>query len=157
MSIHRFEPHEPQPVEPKAFDEREWQLQERALHDERTSAVASDDPALAGYRQVARALRAPLPDALPDDFAARVAARVEARRRAGSRVEDVLTQGLLAALGLAGGVVAVRYGADWLRDATALLPRQHLDLGLQWGLAILACLGLSWSMEHLRRRATLHR
>ena len=157
MSIHRFEPPEPHPVEPHAFDEREWQLQERALHEECVGAAPSDDPALAGYRRVTRALRAPMPDALPADFATRVAARAEARRRAGSRVEEVLTQALLAALGVAGGVFAVRYGADWLRDATDLLPRQHLDLGLQWGLAILACLGLSWSMEHLRRRTLPHR
>ena len=158
MSIHRFEPaeHRPNgepPVDDASFDSREWQLQERAWREERDGAATSDDPALAEYRRVARALREPMPDALPPDFAARVAARAEARRRTASRVEDVLTQALLAALGIAGGVVAVRSGGTWLHEATARLPVQDLGLGLQWGLAILACLGLSWGMEQLRQRA----
>lgn len=156
MSIHRFEPVE-HPIGESPFDEREWQLQERALHEERAGATSGDDPALADYRRVARALRTPLPPDLPADFAVRVAARAEQRRRLQSRVEDVLTQLLLAALGIAGGIVAVQSGGTWLQDATALLPRQALGLGLPWGLAIVACLGLSWSMEHVRRRVSPHR
>lgn len=159
MSIHRFEPVEPHPPgeSPESqIDEREWQLQERALHEERTGAGPGEDPALADYRRVARALRNPVPPGLPADFAVRVAARAEGRRRTQGRLEEVLTQLLLAALGIAGGVVAVESGGAWLQDAAALLPRQTLGLGLPWGLAILACLGLSWSMEHLRRR-TPHR
>ena len=151
MSIHRFEPVEPHP-DGSSFDEREWQLQERALHDERIGAAPGEDPALAEYRRVARALRSPLPPGLPADFALRVAARAEGRRRAQNRLEDVLTQLLLATLGIAGGVVAVESGGSWLQDAVDLLPRQTLGVGLPWGLAIVACLGLSWSMEHLRRR-----
>ena len=156
MSIHRFEPAEHrstgESLDDAAFDAREWQLQERATREECDGAPASDDPALAQYRRVARALREPLPHAVPDDFAARVAARAEARRRTASRVEDVLTQLLLAALGIAGGVVAMRSGGTWLEEATARLPVQDLGLSLQWGVAIAACLGLSWGMEHLRRR-----
>lgn len=151
MSIHRFEPTDHRPTE-SPVDEHEWQLQERAWRDERDGAAASDDPSLAEYRRVVRALREPLPHGLPADFAARVAARAEARRRTASLVEDVLTQVLLAALGIAGGVVAFRSGGSWLHEATARLPVQDLNLGLQWGLAIAACLGLSWGMEHLRRR-----
>ena len=152
MSIHRFEPAEHRPSGETPVDDHEWQLQERAWREERDGAATSDDPALADYRRVARALREPMPHGLPPDFAARVAARAEARRRTASRVEDVLTQVLLAALGIAGGVVAVQSGGSWLHAATARLPAQDLGLGLHWGLAILACLGLSWGTEHLRRR-----
>lgn len=152
MSIHRFEPAEHRPNGEPPVDDHEWQLQERAWREERDGASPSDDPALADYRRVARALREPMPPGLPADFAARVAMRAEARRRTAGRLEDVLTQLLLAALGIAGGVVAVRSGGTWLHEVTALLPAQDLGLGLQWGVAILACLGLSWGMEQLRRR-----
>jgi len=155
MSIHRFEPVEPHRTDEPPFDEREWQLQERALHEERSGAASGDDLALTDYRRVARALRTPLPPDLPGDFAARVAARAEAHARAEGRLEQVLTQALLAALGLAGGVVAMQSGGAWLHDSLALLPPRQLGLGLQWGLAIAACLGLSWSMEQLRRRVHL--
>ena len=47
--------------------EREWQLQERALRDERTGRAG--DPDIAAYRRVARALRQPQPDRLPSNFA----------------------------------------------------------------------------------------
>jgi hypothetical protein len=157
MSIHRFEPVESHPIGESPLDEREWQLQERALQEERAGAASGDEPALADYRRVVRALCTPLPADLPADFAVRVAARAARRRRLQSRLEDVLTQLLLAALGIAGGVVAVQSGGAWLQDATALVPRQVLGLGLPWGLAILACLGLSWSMEHWRRGASPHR
>ena len=57
------------------IDEREWQMQERALREERFGAAAGDDPGIAAYRHVARALREPLPDALPSDFAEAIAAQ----------------------------------------------------------------------------------
>lgn len=155
MSIHRFEPAEPHRPDEPAFDEREWQLQERALHDERGGLIAGDDPALADYRLVSRALRTPAPVDLPADFAAQVAACAAARARAEGRLEQVLTQALLAALGLAGGVVAVQSGGAWLRDCLAWLPPRQLGLALPWGLAVVGCLGLSWSMEQVRRRVHL--
>jgi hypothetical protein len=156
MSIHRFEPVEPHPIAESPFDEREWQLQERALQEERMGAVPGEDPVLADYRRVARALRSPMPPELPTDFAAHVAARADRRRRAQGRLEEVLTQLLLAALGIAGASVVVESGSAWVRAAAELLPHRVLGLGLPWGLAIVACLGLSWSMEHLRRH-TPHR
>jgi len=155
MSIHRFEPPE-HPADGTPFDEREWQLQERALREERDGAPTSDDPALADYRRVSRALRAPLPVDLPFDFAAQVSARVAARHAAEGRLEQVLTHALLGALALASVVVSLQYGGSWLRDSLALLPAGRWDLGLQWGLAVIACLGLSWSMEQVRRRTTHH-
>ena len=154
MSIHRFEPHEPHPSDAaptdERVDEREWQLQERALLEERSGAAPGDDPALADYRQVVRALRAPMAPMLPADFATRVAARAQERAQAGARVEHVLTQALLAVLGIAGGVVVVQSGGAWWHEVTARLPQQDVGLGMQWGLAIAACLGLSWAMERLR-------
>jgi hypothetical protein len=156
MSIHRFEPPEPHPTEDTSFDEREWQLQERALRDERDGSPTGDDPAVVDYRRVVRALRAPLAVDLPPDFAAQVAARVAARHAAESRLEQVLTHALLGALALAAVVVSMQYGGSWLRDGLALLPSGRWDLGLQWGLAVMACLGLSWSMEQWRRRTTPH-
>jgi hypothetical protein len=156
MSIHRFEPPAPHQPEGPPFDEREWQLQERALREERDGAPTGDDPALADYRTVARALRTPLAIDLPSDFAAQVSARAAARHAAEGRLEQVLTHALLGALALAAVVVSMQYGGSWLRDGLALLPARHWDLGVQWGLAVIACLGLSWSMEHLRR-PTPHR
>lgn len=156
MSIHRFEPPESHPAEGTSFDEREWQLQERALREERDGSVAGDDPAVADYRKVAHALRTPPPVALPADFAVQVAARVAARHAVEGRLEQILTHALLGALALAAVVVSMQYGGHWLRDGLALLPARGWDLGLQWGLAVVACLGLSWSMEQLRRRAAPH-
>lgn len=159
MSIHRFEPPESHPVDHTPFDgapfdEREWQLQERALREEREGSATGDDPAVADYRKVVHALRTPPSVDLPADFAAQVAARAAARHAAAGRLEQVLTHALLAALALAAVVVSLQYGGDWLRDGIALLPARGRDLGLQWGLAVAACLGLSWSMEQLRRRGT---
>jgi hypothetical protein len=67
------------------FDEREWNLQERALREERLHAAAGD-PDVAAYRRIVRTLREPLPDALPTNFAASVAAQAFASSaRASSR------------------------------------------------------------------------
>lgn len=155
MSIHHIDQHAPghgdQPV-----DEREWQLQERALREERDGAPGGDDPVLAQYRQVARALRAPLADALPADFAAQVAARASARARTDGRLEQVATQLLLATLAFAGVVTAALYGGAWWRASIALLPASHADVALQWALAIVGCLGLSWSADLLRRHHAPH-
>ncbi|HSR65451.1 MAG TPA: hypothetical protein VLM17_07620 [Xanthomonadaceae bacterium] len=152
MSIHRFEPRPDDLV-----DEQEWQLQERALREERDGAPAGEDPALAQYRQVARALRAPPPVALPADFAAGVASRAAARAQADGRFEQVLTQLLLAALAFAGVAAAMVWGGEWWRASSTLLPSpQRLGLAVPWGLAIAACLGLSWATEQLRRRGPLH-
>jgi len=154
MSIHRFEPPESHPPEGASFDEREWQLQERALREDRAGSASGDDPVVAGYRQVAHALRTPPAVDLPADFAEQVAARAAARHATESRLEQILTHALLGALALAAVVVSMQYGGNWLRDGLALLPARGRDLGLQWGLAVVACLGLSWSMEQVRRRTT---
>jgi hypothetical protein len=138
-------------------DEREWQLQERALHDERLGVGESEDPALARYRQVARVLRQPLPSALPADFATRVIARVGSLHApADMRLEQALTGGLMVLLAMAAVAAFWLYGGDWLRESLALLPRQATGFALNWGVALAACIGLSWSLEQLRRHRGMH-
>ena len=145
-----------EPRDRDAIDEREWQAQERALQAERNGAGSgADDPLVARYRVLARALRQPLADAPPADFAAAVARRIaplaaaEATVVADGVLERVLTQALIAALGLSGGVVAVLYGRDWLASIAAALPDGD---GGQWTLAIALCLGASWALEQWRRQ-----
>ena len=134
---------------------RDWQAQERALHDERIGAALGDDPLQAHYRRVARALRQPLPHALPDDFAIRVAAR--ARLRAAHappdlRIEQRLVRALVAVLALSAAVAVAWYGQQWLHAIAALLP----GAAMNWTLALMACVGLSWSFDLLHRREKLH-
>ena len=141
--------------EENTHEEREWQAQERALHDERNGAAPGDDPLQAHYRRVARALRRPLPHALPDDFAARVAAR--ARRQAAHappdlRIEQRLVRVLVAVLALSAAVAVAWYGQQWLQAITVLLP----GAALNWTLALTACVGLSWSFGLLHRRERFH-
>jgi hypothetical protein len=89
--------------------EREWQVQEWALQQERLrSARSGDDPhalddpdGLQGlsvgvdddslvqrYRMLARTLRAPLPDALPTDFAHEMALQIKSAQRPGNAAID---------------------------------------------------------------------
>ena len=132
--------------------DREWQAQERARLDERNGVAPGDDPLLARYRQVARALRQPPPVALPADFAAQVAARA-GHAPLDTRFERLAMRGLVGALALSGAVAAALYGGEWLRSLALLLPRESPGLVLNWALALAGCLGLSWSFERLRTHA----
>jgi hypothetical protein len=131
------------------IDEREWQAQERALHDAR-NGVPSVDPLAARYRAVADALRAPLPDLLPPDFAARVAARVR-RAPLDERLEGSLVRSLTTLLGLSGAVTAALYGKQWLPAILAPLPLDSAS-AVNWALALGACVAMTWLVEPLRRR-----
>jgi hypothetical protein len=144
MNIHEENTHE----------EREWQAQERALHDERLGVASGDDPLQAHYRLVARALRQPLPDALPGGFAEQVAAR--ARLQAvhappDLRIEQRLVRVLVAVLALSAAVAVAWYGPQWWQAVTTLLP----GAALNWTLALMACVGLSWTFDLLQRRGKL--
>jgi hypothetical protein len=134
-------------------DEREWLAQERALRDERTRGQTSEDQAVATYRHVVRALRAPLPDALPADFARSVAAQC---RRAPTRVDTWLEQQfqqlLLAALAVAAVLACANYGGEWLRASLAALPVLDQRTTLDWSLALAACLCVSWATGAAGRR-----
>ncbi len=131
-------------------DEHEWQLQEAALHDERSGQPPrSDDPLLARYRDVARALRAPPPVGLPDDFAVQVARRVAGVVEPDARFEQRLVGALVALFGVAGVIVCLIYGADWWRSSATYVP----DLGagsMKWLLALGACIAASWTMGRTR-------
>ncbi|MFS8063526.1 MAG: hypothetical protein ACMG5Z_02950 [Luteimonas sp.] len=131
-------------------EEREWQAQERALHDERNGAASGDDPLQVQYRLVARALRLPLPHALPDGFAAQVAARarLQAAHAPDLRIEQRLVRALIAVLALSAAVAVAWYGPQWLHAIAVLLP----GAALNWTLALVACIGLSWSFDRLRAR-----
>jgi hypothetical protein len=136
-------------------DAGEWQAQERALHDERIGAAPGDDPLHADYRRVARALRQPLPHAPPEDFAANVAAlaRLQAMHKAPDlRIEQRLVRGLIAVLALSAAVVVAWYGAQWWQAITVLLP----GAALNWTLALMACVAVSWSFDLLHRRENPH-
>jgi hypothetical protein len=132
------------------IDEHEWLAQERALREERAGAIAAgDDPLLARYRQVARALRRPLPDALPADFARSVAMRV-AHAGPDMRLEQQLLRVLSLLLAVSAIAALVLYGGQWPRAFAAALPSLAVGTTMNWALALAACLGLSWSFERLR-------
>lgn len=130
--------------------QREWDVQERALRDERGGlAVTSDDAALADYRRIARALRTPLPP-VPADFAADVARAAPATPAAdGERLERGLLRGLFMLLALSMLAVGGYFGGEWLRALSQLVARTPVNAG-HWLLALLACVALSWMLQHLR-------
>lgn len=133
---------------------REWRLQERALHDERAGAATGDDPLLAQYRSVARALRQAQP-AVPEDFAAVVASAARARVAAtasSSTFERGLLRGLFAILVLSGLVATVLYGGQWMQGFALLWSRAPIAAS-NWMLLLAACIAMSWSLRfvHLPR------
>jgi hypothetical protein len=134
-------------------EQREWQAQESALHAERTGASgAGGDSAVAQYRLVARALRAPLLDALPLDFAAQTAARAE--RIASEHVEVWLERALVALLLLAGVAALLFYRDEPLVSFSFSLPEgaePAIEAVLSWSLAIAACVGLSSIFARARK------
>jgi len=137
----------------QTHDEREWQAQERALRDERMHAdSASDDPRVLRYRVLARALRAPLPDALPADFARRVAAQAGAPRVRIARFERVLAYAVLPAFGLAAVAMIAMYGGDWVPTLAAT----H-GSGSLWLMSAAACVGLSAALQRWRSRGPADR
>lgn len=136
-------------------DEREWQVQERAVKCARDGTDMTDgDAESMDYLAVARALRQPLDADLPHDFASRVAGLANARLRA-EAPDSRFEQGLLVVLGLAMGVsalvFAVIYGGSWL-DALVNPLGQVIRSNLAWPLALASCLALSWFTEQLRLR-----
>lgn len=133
------------------FDEREWQLQERALREQRSGISGDDDPLLAQYRQVARALRQPSIGAPPADFARVVAAAAaSASRPPDMRLELLLLRALSGLLGMSAIAAAVLYGGQWLPAFAALLPATIGGTAFNWALALGACIGLSWSFGRLQ-------
>jgi len=124
-------------------DEREWQVQEEALRDQRLGRERlSEDAHAATYRRIAQALRTPPPVALPADFAADLARRVAAPR-VDMRLEQWLVGALVAVFGIAGGIVAWIYGGDWLGTSAAFVPELANGTTLKWVLAVIGCLAVA--------------
>jgi len=137
------------PTDLDAARQREWHAQERALQQERLRTdPAGDDPLVAQYRLLARALRHPPLDAIPADFAAGVAARATARGVAvdDDRFETLLLRGLLIVLGLAAAVVVAIHGGAWLRSTLAMLPAAD-GYSADLVLMLLACIAASTIFE----------
>jgi hypothetical protein len=140
-------------IDGHSIDEREWQAQERALQEERLH-LASGDPRLAPYRAVARVLRQPVPHGLPADFARALAARL-GRAPLDTRVEQGLLRGLVALFGLSAAVVAALYGQAWVPAILAVLPASSPN-ATHWLLAVVACVGMSWAFDQLRKGVHAH-
>ncbi|MFT3897766.1 MAG: hypothetical protein QM719_08730 [Thermomonas sp.] len=133
------------------FDEREWRLQERALREERLHAGDGGDAEVAAYRRIVRALREPLPDALPPDFAMRMAARAArppVRGEAGP--ERWLMRALVAAFAASALYVVASQGGQWLRATLDLLPVADAMSLRNWGLALGACVAMTWALGRWR-------
>lgn len=134
--------HPPRSPDPRPVDERDWLAQERAL----AGAAGDRRDAL-----LARALRTPPASRPPADFAASVARMAATAAAAGvapePRFERVLVNALLGLLALAGTVVALLWGGQWLALAGARFGA-HATL---WALLAGACLLLSWLPGGARR------
>lgn len=128
--------------------DNEWLAQERALQDERAGAVSTNDPLVARYRVIARALRQPLPEALPADFARTLAAQVQ-NAPLDTRVEQGLMRALVTLMAVSGVVVAGLYGQSWWPAIAELLPLSS-GVAVNWAMALAACVGASWLVEQVR-------
>jgi len=119
-----------------------------AAREGRAPADARD----AAYRHIDAALRADDAIGLPADFAEQLAAKAgpvpTATTAPETGLEKQLTRLLLAALVIAGLVVAVLEGGSWFHAD----PAAWSVAGNPWVLALLACLGASQGAEWLRRR-----
>lgn len=129
----------------------EWQAQEQALRDERAGVpLQAGDTRRAEYRLISRALRHPPLDPVPYDFARTVAARVASVADSDDRLERRLLRVLVGALGVAGAVIAVMYGASWWPAVAAALPLPAGEL-VRWGLVLAACAGTTWMLGQVLR------
>jgi hypothetical protein len=146
-------------TDPLAFDdiaqEREWQLQERALREERAGVDTRDDDALTlRYRLLSRALGEMPSDLLPAGFARDMAHRAENSSAKNKRAdnnralepvlasfEHTLLIGLILLFAAATGVAIVLSGTIAQISDAALRVRPQLENG--WLFSCLACLALS--------------
>lgn len=133
------------------FDEREWRLQERALREERLHAGDGGDADVAAYRRIVRALREPMPDGLPPDFAKAVAAQAARLSvRSEGAVERWLMRALVAAFVASALYIVASDGGAWLRASLSLLPAADATALRSWGLALGACVAMTWGFGRLR-------
>lgn len=134
--------------------EREWQLQERAQREERAGApMAADDPRLAQYRLLTRALRAPVMEPIPFGFAEQVARRAQAVASTSDRVERYLQQLLLGGLVVLGMFFAWTSSPSWLPGLLQVMPQGTLS----WGPVVAACCAVTWGWDGIVRATGLDR
>ena len=144
--------HPTDPLQPD-FDDHEWQAQERAMHEARDGvATARDDALAARYRAISEALRQPPMPGIPPRFAMRVARRAAAAGEAADeRFERVLTQVLLAALGVAVVVISVLDGSRWLHALGLAMPSGAGS----WLAVLVACVGLHGMLARWQRNRAI--
>ncbi|SDZ21160.1 hypothetical protein SAMN04487939_12312 [Lysobacter sp. yr284] len=134
---------------------REWALQERAREDERRGApMSEDEPRLAQYRLLSRALRAPPMEPIPYGFAEQVARRAQAAAEAGDGIERWLQRLLLLGLVVASASLIVGGATDWLAGVDAAVRRLPAGV-VSWGALAGACCLLSWGCSAAARAAGL--
>ena len=139
--------------------EREWQLQERALQDERLGRpVAEASARLLRYRVLSRQLQQPLDAALPADFARVGAHRIEQEAALQKHLAARFRRRLLGAFALVygGGTLAVLlvYGRDWLSLFASVITAHPQPV--HWLLTLLGCAAFSRLLNvrrHAARRA----
>lgn len=91
------------------------------------------------------------PDAGPPaDFARSVVARVAQASATDARLERWLLRGLALVFACSALAVVALYGREWIAGFALLLPAAAGATALNWLLALLACVALSWSFEQLR-------
>lgn len=146
-------PHPPHPEAAAAA--REWALQERAREDERRGApMSEDEPRLAQYRLLSRALRAPPMEPIPYGFAEQVARRAQAAAEAGDGIERWLQRLLLLGLAVAGASLIVGGASEWWPGVDAALRRLPSGI-VSWGALAGACCLLSWGWSAVARATGL--
>jgi hypothetical protein len=135
--------------------EREWQLQERALQDERLGRPVADASArLLRYRMLSRQLQQPLDVALPADFARIGAHRIEQEAALQKRLATRFRRRLLGAFALVYGsgtaAALLVYGHDWLPPFASVIAAHPQPF--HWLLALLGCAAVSRLLD-IRRHA----
>lgn len=103
-------------------------------------------------QQIIRALRQEPDAGPPADFARSVAARVAPAPAPEAGLERWLLRGLVAVFALSALVVAGMQGREWLAGFMALPLAAAGPSALNWAAALLACVGVSWSLERVRPR-----
>lgn len=126
------------------LDEREWEIQERAMRGTHDHREPDPDPASASYRRVADALVSAPHAEPPTDFASTVALQI-AQQNAG--IERMLCRGLFVTLAASAVVVTALYGGQWWQALQGALD----DGTLQWVLAGAGCMALSWMISQLHQ------
>lgn len=102
-----------------------------------------------------RALRREPDAGPPADFARSVVAWVAQASTTDARLERWLLGGLALVFACSALAVVALYGREWIAGFALLLPAAGAT-ALNWVLALLACVALSWSFERLRMASLRH-